>query len=200
MNYSALVEQIQSICQTNETTFNANIERFIQTSERKIHMAAKLPSSRKNASGVTVLGTRALTLPSDYINVKALEITTAGGPVNLLPKAPEFLNEMYPVQTTLAQPKFWAYSDETTINLAPTPDQAYPVMFHYFAMPASIVTQGTTWLSNNYEQVLLYGSVVEAYIFLKGAPEVMAYYTQAYESALGELKGVASESRMQNYR
>lgn len=200
MNYSALVEQIQSICQTTETTFNANIERFIQTAERKIHMEAKLPSSRKNATGVTVSGTRAITLPSDYINVKAIEVTTSGGPVNLLPKAPEYLNEMYPLQTTLAQPKVWAYSDETTINVAPTPDQVYPITFHYFALPASIVTQGTTWLSNNYEHVLLYASVIEAYIFLKGAPDVMAYYDKAYQDALNELKGVASESKMQSYR
>ena len=200
MNYATLTQSLQDICQTTETSFVTHIPNFVQVAERKIHMEAKLPSNRKNASGACVSAVRNLTLPADYINVKSVEVITAGGPVNLLPKAPEFLNEMYPVQTIQAQPKFWAHYDETTIIVAPTPDQPYSVVFHYFGMPVSIVTAGTTWLGTTYEHVLLYASVIEAYIYLKGAPEVMAYYQQAYESALTELKGVASESKMQGYR
>ena len=201
MNYATLSTALQTICQTTETTFVANIPMFVQVAERKIHMEAKLPTNRKNATGLsTTVGARNIVLPTDYINVKSIEITTAAGVVNLLSKAAEYLNEMYPVTATQAQPKFWAHYDETSINIAPTPDQIYPLTLHYFAMPASIVTAGTTWLGTNYEHVLLYGSVIQAYTFLKGAPDVMTYYQTQYDAALAELKGVASESKMQSFR
>jgi len=165
-----------------------------------IHMEAKLPSMRKNSTGATVVGSRSVTLPTDYITDKAIDITTASGVVNLLPKAAEYISEMYPVSATQAQPKFYARYDETTIILGPTPDQIYTVGFHYNAMPTSIVTASTTWLGNNFEQVLLYGSLLHAYTFLKGSADVMAYYKTAYDTGLTEMKAMIAQTKMQEFR
>lgn len=200
MNYAQLSALVQSTTQNSEAVFVATIDRFIQTAERRIYQEAKLPVTRKNTTGGTVVGNRSVTLPTDYITGKAVEITTATGVVNLLPKAPEFLNEMYPVIATQAQPKYYAQYDSTTLIFAPTPDLIYTVGFHYFAMPASIVTANTTWLGDNFDQVLLYATLLEAYIFMKGAPDVMEYYVKAYTAGLNELNQVMVETKQEGFR
>jgi len=200
MNYAALAALIESTTQNNDPVFLANIDRFIQMAERRIHMEANLPSSRKNTAGALVVGSRSLTLPTDYIVGKSVEITTAAGVVNLLPKAAEYLTEMYPVEATQAQPKFYAQYDELTLRVAPTPDQAYPVAFHYFAMPLSIVVTGTTWLGDKFEQVLLYAALLEAYVFMKGSEDVMKYYKAGYDAGLAEIQKVTAAINMSDYR
>lgn len=200
MSYATLKQAIQDTTQSTETIFVSYIDQFIQTAERRIYQEAKLPSARKNSTGVTAIGNRSITLPTDYITGKAVELTTAAGVVNLLPKAPEFLNEMYPVTATQAQPKYYAQYDSTTLIVAPTPDLAYPVGFHYFAVPASLVTAGTTWLDTNFSQVLFYATLLEAYIFLKGSPDIMSYYKAAYDVGLAELKQVVAETKQESFR
>lgn len=200
MNYAALSALIESTTQNNDPVFLANIDRFIQMAERRIHMEANLPSSRKNTTGVLTIGSRNLTLPTDYIVGKAVEIVTATGVVNLLPKAAEFLTEMYPVTSTLAQPKYYAQYDELTLTVAPTPDLAYVVSFHYFAMPSSIVVTGNTWLGDKFEQVLLYAALLEAYVFMKGSPDIMAYYKAGYDAGLKEIQQVTGAIKMNDFR
>lgn len=205
MNYAALLQQVQDTTQNNETTFVANIPGFVKTAERMIYMEAGLPGTRKNTTGATVVGNRSVTLPTDYIYMKSVEITTASGVVNLLPKAAEFLTEMYPLTTTQAPPKYYAHYDSTTyhaetINVAPTPDLIYVVGFHYFAVPTSIVTASTTWLGDNFDQVLLYATLLQAYIFMKGSADIMAFYKQAYDVGLAELKGTVQNIKMDNFR
>ena len=163
-------------------------------------MEANLPSSRKNTTGVMTIGNRTLALPADYIVGKSIEITTAAGVVNLLPKAAEFLNEMYPIVATQAQPKYYAQYDTTNLIVAPTPDLAYAVNFHYFAMPTSIVTAGTTWLDTNFPQTLLYCALLHAYVYMKGSPDVMAYYKEAFAAGLKEIQAVTAAIKMNDYR
>lgn len=205
MNYTALKQQIQDTTQNNDTTFLANIDGFIKTAERRIYLEAAIPGTRKNATGVTVAGNRSVTLPTDYIYLKSVEITTVTGVYNLLPKAAEFLTEMYPLVATQTQPKYYAHYDSTTyhaetINVAPTPDQIYTVNFHYFATPASIVTAATTWLGDNFDQVLLYAALLEAYVFMKGSADVMAYYKTAYDVGLSEIRSATQNIKMDNFR
>jgi len=200
MNYAALSALIESTTQNNDPVFLANIDRFIQMAERRIHMEANLPSSRKNTTGVLTIGSRSLTLPTDYIVGKAVEIVTATGVVNLLPKAAEFLTEMYPVTATQAQPKYYAQYDELTLTVAPTPDLAYVVNFHYFAMPSSIVVTGNTWLGDKFEQVLLYATLLEAYVFMKGSADIMAYYKAGYDAGLKEFQQVTGAIKMNDFR
>jgi hypothetical protein len=205
MNYAALLQQIQDTTQNNDPTFITNIPGFVRTAERMIYMESQLPGTRKNATGVTVIGSRSVTLPTDYIYMKAVEITTATGVYNLLPKAAEFLTELYPLAATQAQPKYYAHYDSTTyhaetINVAPTPDLVYTVGFHYFAVPTSIVTASTTWLGDNFDQVLLYATILQAYIFMKGSADIMAYYKAAYDVGLSELKAQVQNIKMDNFR
>lgn len=200
MSYTTLTANILDFTQNNDTAFTAAIPTFVQMAERQIHMEANLPSSRKNGTGAMTIGNRTLALPSDYIVGRAIEITTAAGVVNLLPKAAEFLNEMYPVSTTQAQPKYYAQYDATNLIVAPTPDLAYAVGFHYFAMPTSIVTAGTTWLDTNFPQTLLYCSLLHAYVYMKGSADVMAYYKAAFDVGLKEIQTVTSAIKMNDYR
>lgn len=200
MNYTALSAAIQDFTQNNEATFVANIPLFVRTAERMIYMEANLPATRKNTTGVTVIGNRSVTLPVDYITGKAVEITTATGVVNLLPKAPEFITELYPVVATQAPPKYYAQYDETTIILGPTPDLVYTVGFHYFGVPTSIVTANNTWLGDRFDQVLLYASLLQAYVFMKGSADVMAYYKTAYDTALAEMRAVITTIKTNDFR
>lgn len=200
MNYAQLSALIQSTTQNDDPVFVATIDRFIQTAERRIYMEAKLPATRKNATGVTAIGNRSVTLPTDYITGKAVEITTASGVVNLLPKAAEFINEMYPVSTVQAEPKYYAQYDKDTIIVGPTPGLAYVVGFHYFAVPASIVTASTTWLGDNFDQLLLYAALLEAYVFMKGSTDIMAYYKTAYDAGLEEIRNTLSVTKLNNFR
>lgn len=200
MSYAVLKQEVQDITQNYEPVFVASIDQFIRRAERQIHAEANLPSSRKNTTGATAIGNRSVTLPTDYIGLKSVEITTATGVVNLLPKAAEFITEMYPVVATIAPPKFYAQYDETTLIFGPTPDLVYTVGFHYFAMPASIVTAGTTWLDTNFPQTLLYGTLLHAYVFMKGSADVMGYYAEAYKSGLKEVQAVTSTMRLSDFR
>lgn len=200
MNYATLAAAIESWTQNNDPVFLAEIPRFVQLAERQIYMEAKLPPTRKTTTGTATVGNRSLTLPTDYIAGKAVEITTAAGVVNLLPKAVEYITEMYPVSGTLAPPKFYAQQDATTLVLGPTPDLAYTVTFHYLAVPTSIVTATNTWLGDNFENLLLYASLLHAYIFMKGSADIMAYYKAAYDVLLAELKAVTAQNRMNDFR
>lgn len=200
MNYAQLAAAIQSTTQNSDSVFVAAIDQFIRVAEHRIYFEAKLPATRKNTTGVTVVGNRSVTLPTDYITGKAVEVATASGVVNLLPKAAEFIAEMYPVTATQATPKYYAQYSATTIVLGPTPDLAYPVNFHYFALPASIVSANNTWLGDRFELVLLYAALLEAYIFMKGSADIMAYYKTAYDIGLAELKSVVQQTNLDNFR
>lgn len=200
MNHAELAALIQSTTQNNDVLFVATIDRFIQMAERRIYTEAKMPSTRKNTTGLMTIGSRSVILPLDYITGKAVDITTAAGVVNLLPKAAEFIMEMYPVASTQAQPKYYAQYDETTLIVGPTPSLAYVVGFHYFAVPASIVTASTTWLGDNFDQLLLYAALLEAYVFMKGSADIMSYYKAAYDLGLEELRSTMSATKLNNFR
>jgi hypothetical protein len=200
MSYSILVDNLVTLTQNNDPVFLAAVPGFITMAERQIYNQAKLPSTRKNGTGVTVIGSRSLTMPTDYVYGKAISLTTAAGTVNLLPKSAEYLDEMYPLATTQAQPKVYAVYDETTLMLAPTPNLVYTVNIHYFAVPSSIVTASTTWLDTNFPQVLLYCAALHAYTFMKGAADVMAYYQHLYDTSLAEMKETTKNLKLENFR
>src|ERR1019366_1865377 len=125
MNYATLVQSLQDTTQNSDPIFISYIPQFVQVAESKIYRSSKIPGTRKTATITMTQGYRSLTLPNDYINLKALDIVASGSVVNLIFKDPGFLDEMYPVTATQAQPKFYSHHDETTIRVAPTPDQNY---------------------------------------------------------------------------
>jgi hypothetical protein len=129
-------------------------------------------------------------LPSDWLSTFSLAVIdpTTTDYEYLLNKDVNFIRASYPPPNTYGKPKYYAIFDDATMILGPTPDQAYTAELHYYAYPPSIVTNSTSWLGDNFENVLLYGSLREAYTYLKGEQDMMQYYEQKYQEALAQLK------------
>jgi len=207
MNYSELCTQIQNF--TENTFSTTELNTFIQQAEERIYNAVQLPALRKNVTGTTTSGNKYLNCPTDFLSVFSMAVVDTSGDYNyLLNKDVNFLREAYPNSSTTALPKYYAIfgprSDqekELTFIMAPTPDSAYTVELHYFYYPESIVTAGTTWLGDEFESVLMYGSVIEAYIYMKGEADMMQVYQQRYMEALGMLKQLGDgKDRQDAYR
>jgi hypothetical protein len=160
----------------------------------------QFPSLRKNVTGITSSGNKYLSCPTDFLSSYSLAVIDATGVYEyLLNKDVNFIRQAYPTPTDTALPKYYALFGPTTTNdaspvitnelsfiLGPTPDAAYNVELHYYYYPTSITTaaSGQTWLGDNFDSVLLYGSLVEAYTFMKGEPDVISLYDGKYKEAL----------------
>jgi hypothetical protein len=129
-------------------------------------------------------------LPSDWLSTFSLAVIdgTTGEYEYLLNKDVNFIRASYPFPATTGKPKYYAIWNNTSMILGPTPDLAYSAELHYYYYPVSIVSAGTSWLGDNFETVLLYGALREAYTYLKGEQDMMTYYEQKYQEALGLLK------------
>tara|TARA_R100001463_G_scaffold133456_1_gene194877 strand:+ start:814 stop:1470 length:657 start_codon:yes stop_codon:yes gene_type:complete len=193
MNYSELVQAIKDYTENTETTFVSQIPTFVRQTEEKIHRSVLLPELRKNVTANTTANNRFLTRPSDFLAPFSIAVIDGSGDYTfMLPKDVNFIREAYPNKTTSGLPKFYAEFDGDIqadnsaghFLLAPTPDSAYEVQLHYYFDPPSIVTSSTSWLGENAEEALLYGALVEAYIFMKGEQDVLSMYQQRYNDAL----------------
>ena len=209
MNYTQLFDTIQSYTENNfpdftlasggiETT-TEQINRFIQQAEQRIYNTVQFPSIRKNMTGVTQANNKYLSAPDDFLAVYSLAVIDATGSYEyLLNKDVNFIRQAYPKPTDTAIPKYYALfgptvvssviSDELTFILGPTPDAIYSVELHYYYYPESITTASTSWLGDNFDSVLLYGSLVEAYTYMKGETDMLALYDGKYKEALALAK------------
>jgi hypothetical protein len=201
MNYAALSAAIQDYTQNYETEFVANIPVFVQQAEQRIYNTVQFPSLRKNVTGSVSLGNKYLSCPDDFLSAYSLAVIDALGNYEyLLNKDVNFIRQAYPSPNDQAIPKYYALfgptvagatiSDELSFILGPTPDAAYNVELHYYYYPESITVaaDGRTWLGDNFDTVLLYGSLVEAYTFMKGEADMLALYDGKYKEALGLAK------------
>lgn len=192
MNYSQLSQAIQDYCQSTETSFVSNISTFVKQAEQRIYNTIQFPSLRKNVTGTVTSGNKYLACPDDFLSVYSLAVIKADGSYEyLLNKDVNFIRESYPSPTDTGLPAYYALfgprsdqATELTFILGPTPNSSYSVELHYFFYPASIVTNGTSWLGDNFDTVLLYGSLVEAYTYLKGDPDLMTQYENKYKEAI----------------
>lgn len=193
MNYTQLSDAIKSYTQNYETEFEANIPTFVQQAEERIYNTVQLPAQRKNVTGTTTSGNKYLSLPADWLSNYSIAVVTpaTGAYEYLLNKDVNFVREAFPFPATSGKPKYYAIFDQNTFILGPTPDAAYTMEMHYNAYPASIVDVGTSWLGDNFETVLLYGSLVQAYVFMKGEVDVLQMYQANYNEALSQLKRLA---------
>ena len=193
MNYSALVTAISDY--TENTFATVDMNTFITQAEQRIYNTIQFPSLRKNVTGTTTASNPYLTCPTDFLSAYSVAVyPAAGGAYSfLLNKDVNFLREAYPDPSSTGQPKFYALfgpdytvPTELTFILGPTPDAAYKVELHYFFYPESITTTATgqTWLGDNLDSVLLYGSLVEAYTYMKGEKDMMDLYDGKYKEAL----------------
>ena len=199
MTYTQLVAAIKSYTQNYETDFVANIPTFVKQTETRVYNTVQIPALRKNVTGVTTNGNKYLSCPADFLSVFSMAVIDGSNYEYLLNKDVNFMRAAYPNASTTGLPKYYALfgptvanniiTDELSFILAPTPDAAYSVELHYYYYPESITTavDGRTWLGDNYDPVLLYGSLVEAYIFMKGEQDMMTYYEKKYQDALGQL-------------
>lgn len=203
MNYATLSTLIQQYCESTETSFVANIPTFVQLAEERVYNSVQIPAIRRNQIGTLTIGNKYLTMPPDWLATFSLAVIdpVTNAQEFLLDKDVNFIRQSYPDPDDQAKPKYYAIFDDNTFILGPTPDLAYQVEMHYYYYPQSIVTAGTTWLGDNYETVLLYGSLREAYTYLKGEADMMQYYEQKYQESLQQLARLGDGlNRRDSYR
>jgi len=199
MNYTQLSSAIQAYTENTEADFVANIPVFVQQAEQRIYNSVQFPSIRKNVGGVTSTNNKYLECPSDFLAVYSMAVvdgTLASGTYEyLLNKDVNFIRQSYPQADDTGLPRYYALfgpqssnNAELSFILGPTPDAIYNVELHYYYYPESIVTASTTWLGDNFDSVLLYGSLVEAYTYMKGEADMMQLYNAKYMEALALAK------------
>jgi len=202
MNYSELNQAIQDYTENNETTFVSQIPTFVKQAEERINRAVQIPDLRRNQTGNLTASNRFLAQPSDFLSVFSLAVIDGSGDYEfLLPKDVNFIREAYPSVSTTGKPQYYGIFDDEAFILAPTPDDSYTVQLHYYYDPPSIVDAGTSWLGDNAETALLYGSLIEAYTFMKGEGDLINLYTARYNEAIAQLFNLGEgRNRMDSYR
>ena len=198
MNYAALVSAVSSYTENTFPTVDMNL--FITQAEKRIYNTVQIPALRKNVTGITTASNKYLACPDDFLSSYSLAAIdpTTGAYTFLLNKDVNFIREAYPKPTTTGSPKFYALfgpavassviTTELTFLIGPTPDAAYSMELHYYYYPESIVTASTTWLGDNYDPALLYGTLVEAYTYMKGEQDMVLLYNTKFGEALVQLK------------
>ncbi len=212
MNYQTLSAQIQAFTENTfpdtgtwdgqNVTSKQQIDQFIENAEQRIYNTVQFPPLRKNVLGALSASNKYLSTPSDFLSVYSLAVVDSAGRYEfLINKDVNFIRAAYPSPTSTGLPRYYALFGPTTTNdlipvitnelsliLGPTPDAAYDVELHYFYYPETIVTAGSTWLSENFDTVLLYGALVEAAIFMKAEAETLTVYQAKYADALAQAK------------
>ncbi len=202
MNYTQLSNAIQAYTENPSSDFVVQIPVFVQQAEQRIYNTVQFPSLRKNMTGVVSTNNKYLSAPDDFLSVYSLAVITdvTGGNLNtgtyeyLLNKDVNFIRQAYPTPQDTGVPRYYALfgptvngstiTNELSFILGPTPNANYNVELHYYYYPQSIVTANTSWLGDNFDTVLLYGSLVEAYTYMKGEQDMLALYNQKYMEAL----------------
>lgn len=187
MNYADLKTNIQDICETSFT--DAQLAMFTQQAEQTIYNTVQIPALRKNVTGSLTSGNKYLAAPPDFLYSYSLAVVDGAGAYHfLINKDVNFIREAYPVPSATGLPKHYAYFDDDTFIVGPTPDASYASELHYGYYPESIVTAGTTWLGDEFDSALLNAALVQAIRFLKGEADVVNMYEKLYVQAIQLLK------------
>tara|TARA_R100000234_G_scaffold39286_4_gene23377 strand:+ start:1710 stop:2390 length:681 start_codon:yes stop_codon:yes gene_type:complete len=217
VNYAELFETIKGYCENDfpttsftdsvgsviNLTSTEQINKFITLAEQRVYNSVQILDLRKSVAGNVTLNNKFLTVPNDWLATFSLAVIdpTSGEYSYLLNKDVNFIRESFPNPATTSKPTHYALFDKDTFILGPTPDAGYEVELYYFYYPESIVTATTSWLGSNYDSVLLYGSLLEAQIFMKGEADVSAAYTERYNQALAGLRILSEgKNRQDTYR
>lgn len=202
MTYAELVAAINSYSENSFDT--TDINTFIQQAEQRIFNTVQLPDLRRNQVGNTTSGNKYLTTPSDWLSTYSLAVVDSNNEYTyLINKDVNFIRESFPDTDSAfyGKPEYYAIFDDNTFILGPTPDDNYTVELHYFYYPTSIVTAGTSWLGDNFDTALFYGSLLEAATYLKAEPDTIANYNQRYMDAISMLKQLGDgKDRRDAYR
>jgi len=187
--YTTLTQAIKDYTENTETTFANNINLFVTTTEQMILRSIQLPDFRKNVTGTLTANNPYLEVPSDFLFPYSLAVDASSYNF-LIFKDVNFIRELYPVPATTGAPKYYAIFDQSSFILGPTPNLSSTVELHYFYEPQSITvsSDGKSWIGDNADNALLYGCLMQAYIFMKGEPDITQQYQTQFEAALGQLK------------
>jgi len=190
--YDQLKTAIQDYTQNTETSFVTNLPIFIRSAEERILKTVQLTLFRKNSTGNMTQGDEFLIMPTDFLSPFSLSFTDASNDKKFCDfKSVNFIQSFNPDRTLTGEPRYYASFDSTSFIIGPTPNASCSVEIHYFYRPASITAgagSGETWLSQNAELTLLYGCLIEAYVYMKGDPTLMQEYEQRYAESLVALK------------
>jgi hypothetical protein len=207
MNYAALRVAVQDY--TENTFSDTDFAQMTVLAEQKIYNSVQLPALRRNVTGLLSASVPYLSTPTDFLSVFSLAvISPAGSYTYLLNKDVNFMREAYPNPTATGLPKYYAIfgpdsfaPNEFSLILGPTPDLAYGVELHYFFYPTSITTAGTSWVSENFESVLVNAVLVETARFMKAEQDIVAIYDTQYQQSLTLLKNLSDgKLRQDSYR
>ena len=194
---ATLKSTIKDYLQVDETTFNNNLNQFIQESENRIFKLVQLPEQRRNVTGSTSTNERFLATPSDFYAPFSLAVIDSNTYHYLDFKHPSFIKQFSPSTASTGRPKYYSLFDETAFELSPIPSSNYDVELHYLYKPPSLTVgaeSGTTLLSTDHPDPLLYGALVEGAIFLKEPPDVIGTFEARFKEGIARMKNV-SEGR-----
>lgn len=213
MNYTQLVAEIQSYTENQFATDDINT--FIKQAEQRIYNTIQFPSLRKNVTGATYGNNKYLSAPNDFLSVFSMAVVDGTGAYSyLLNKDVNFIRAAFPNPSDTGLPEYYALFGPTTTNaatpvittelsfiLGPTPDAAYVIELHYYYYPESITTAITSWLGDNFDSVLFYGSLVESATYMKAEPDMVSLYNSKYMEALTMAKRLGDGlERSDSYR
>jgi len=198
-----LWQMVQDYTQNTEPSFVFNIPTFVEEAEERIYNTVQIPALRKSVTGSVTTGIPYLGLPADYLAPFAMSVIDpiTAAQSFMLNKDVEFIRQSFPTPTSIGQPTHYAQFDTVSFILGPTPDQTYTVELHYYYYPPSIVTASNSWVGTNASNVLLYGTLREAYLYMKGEQDMVQYYEQKYQEGIQLLKDLAEgKGRRDTYR
>lgn len=206
MNYAQLTAAIQGYTENSDVDFVSAIPTFIQQAEQRIYNTVQIANLRKNVTGTLTAGNKYLSAPEDFLSVYSIAVIGSDGSYEfMINKDVNFIRQAYPSPQSLGKPRYYAIFGPTTTNdaqpvitnelsfiVGPTPDISYAVELHYYYYPVSITVapSGQTWLGDNFDSVLLYGSLIEAYTWMKGDQDIMQLYDAKYKEAMLLLKNL----------
>jgi len=210
MNYTQLTASIKAYCENDfpqavgagGLTSAEQIARFVQQAEQRIYNSIQFPALRKNVTGSSTVNNKYLATPVDWLATFSLARINADGSYNyLLNKDVNYIREAFPFPAVSGAPTHYAIFDENTFILGPTPDASYSMELHYFYYPQSITTAGTSWLGDNLDSLLFYGSLLEAATFMKSDADVIKNYIDRYNEAFAMAKQLGEgKDRQDMYR
>ena len=200
--YATLSTAIQNYTEVDDVTFVSNIPTFIINAETVINNTVQLPAFRRNVTGETTQDFQYINAPSDFLSTFSLAVINTDGSYNyLLNKDVNYIRQAFPFPGVTGFPQYYAIFSDQTYILGPTPDACYPMELHYYAYPPSITVAGTSWVGTNFPDVLLWGSLVEAYIFMKGEQDLVQMYQSKFQESLALLKQLGDgKDRQDAYR
>jgi hypothetical protein len=198
--FTTLKTAIQDYTDNTETTFVNQLPRFILNAEERILKECQLDDFRKNVSGTVTQSVKFLTKPTDFLSPFSLSVVNSSNNEFLLYKHVTFIQDYTPDPATTGVPRYYGDWDENSFIMAPTPDGNYAVELHYFYRPQSITASddGTSWLGTNAELCLLYGSLMEAYTFMKGETELLTLYNSRFQESIEWLKNLGEGEQTQD--